>query len=64
MKQFLTASDAARVLDVTPATVRQMHQRGTLPAAAETEGGIRLYLRRDVERLAKRRASGAARKVQ
>ena len=57
MERFLTAADAARILEVTPATVRLMHRRGTLAAAAETEGGIRLYRRRDVEKLAHQRES-------
>ncbi len=55
MERFLTAADAARILKVTPAAVRLMHQRGALRAAAETEGGIRLYRRQDVETLAQRR---------
>ena len=55
MKRFLTAADAARVLGVTPATVRQMERRGKLKAAERTEGGIRLFRRIDVERMAKRR---------
>lgn len=57
MERFLTTADAAAILKVTPATVRLMHRRGTLGASAETEGGIQLYRRRDVETLAKRRAA-------
>ena len=57
MKRFLSAADAARILKVTPAAVRLMHRRGALEAVAETEGGIRLFQRRDVETLAKRRAA-------
>ena len=57
MQRFLSAADAARILEVTPATVRLMHRRGTLAAAAETEGGIQLYLRPDVEKLAQERES-------
>jgi len=52
---FLTAADAARVLDVTPATIRAMERRGVLPVAAMTEGGIHLFRRAAVERLARRR---------
>lgn len=55
MERFLSAADAARILAVTPAAVRSMQQRGALRAAAETEGGIRLYRRSDVEELARRR---------
>jgi excisionase family DNA binding protein len=55
MQELLSAADAARILDVTPATVRQMLRRGTLPAAAKTEGGIHLFRRKDVEKLARAR---------
>lgn len=55
MERFLSAADAARILKVTPAAVRSMHRRGALEAVAETEGGIRLYRRQDVETLAQRR---------
>ena len=57
MERFLATADAARMLGVTPATVRQMERRGELKAAERTEGGIRLFRRVDVERLAKRRAA-------
>ncbi len=56
MNTLLTPADAARLLGCTPATVRQMENKGTLKAAAKTEGGIRLFRREDVERLAKKRA--------
>jgi len=55
-EMYLTGGDAARVLGVTPATVRLMAQRGELTPAAETEGGIRLFRREDVEALARKRA--------
>lgn len=59
---LLSTSDAARILDVTPATVRLMHRRGELPATVQTAGGMHLYRRSEVERLAaaraKRRAGG------
>ena len=60
MERYLTASDAARVLRVTPATVRLMVRRGALRPATTTEGGIRLFRRSDVESLARRRAARAA----
>ncbi|MGB3306367.1 MAG: helix-turn-helix domain-containing protein [Thermomicrobiales bacterium] len=47
MAQLMTAADAARLLGVVPATVRQMHRDGRLPAI-RTEGGIRLFAREDV----------------
>jgi len=55
-QQFLSAADAARVLDVTPAAVRAMAHRGALPVAAMTEGGMHLFSRTEVEVLARRRA--------
>ncbi len=54
---FLTPADVARVLGIAPATVRQMARQGTLPVAAKTQGGNRLFERRAVKRaLARRRA--------
>lgn len=53
--RFLTASDAARVLGVTPGAVRLMLKRGALPMAERTVGGINLFLRDDVYRLAEER---------
>jgi hypothetical protein len=55
MKTYLTAGDASYVLRVTPAAVRAMADRGELEMAAETEGGIRLFRREDVEALAEKR---------
>ena len=55
LPRFLTASDAARVLGVTPGAVRLMLKRGTLPSAEQTAGGISLFLRDDVNRLAAER---------
>jgi excisionase family DNA binding protein len=50
MAQLLSAADAARLLGVVPATVRQMERDGRLPAQ-RTVGGMRLFRREDVERL-------------
>jgi DNA-binding transcriptional MerR regulator len=57
---LLTTSDAARILDVTPATVRLMQRRGELPATTKTVSGVHLYRRVDVEHLA---ATRTARRV-
>lgn len=51
----LLTADAARILNVTPATVRTMETRGELPAE-RTERGVRLFDRATVERLARERA--------
>jgi len=50
MAQLLSAADAAWLLGVVPATVRQMERDGRLPAQ-RTAGGMRLFRREDVERL-------------
>ena len=57
MERFLSVADAARLLDLTPARVRQLLRSGDLQAAAETAGGIRLLRRSDVAMLARRRAA-------
>jgi excisionase family DNA binding protein len=57
---FLSVADASRILGVTPQTVRLMIRRGTLTVSAKTEGGIQLFRRPDVEKLAAARASRAA----
>jgi len=59
METLLSVADASRILRVTPQTVRLMVRRGVLVATAQTEGGIRLFRRADVERLAADRASRA-----
>ena len=56
MDLYLSVADAARILDVTPQTVRLMIRRQTLPVAAKTVGGIQLFRRDDVDRLAAQRA--------
>jgi DNA-binding transcriptional MerR regulator len=60
MEKFLSAADASRPLFVTTATVRLMVRRKELPVTAETVGGIRLFRRSDVEKLAQLRAAKLA----
>jgi excisionase family DNA binding protein len=57
MRELLTVMDAARVLDLAPATVRQLENTGKLPAM-RTVSGTRLFRRADVEDLKRRRAAG------
>jgi excisionase family DNA binding protein len=57
MDLYLSVADASRVLGVTPQTVRLMIRQRTLPVAARTEGGIHLFRRGDVERVAAERAT-------
>jgi excisionase family DNA binding protein len=58
METYLTPADAARLLGVTPATVREMERRGVLKTAARTKGGARLFRREDVQRLVRERQRG------
>ena len=53
---FLLTNDAARYLSVSPQTIRVWERRGKL-SAVKTERGVRLFDRRDVERLARERQS-------
>jgi len=53
---LLTPADAARVLGVTPSTVRLMAKRRVRRVARVTEGGNRLFRRADVEALARKRS--------
>jgi excisionase family DNA binding protein len=48
--EFLTTSDVAKWLCLTPARIRQLSNNGTLPAT-RTHSGQRLFNREDVERL-------------
>jgi DNA-binding transcriptional MerR regulator len=52
-------SEAARILDVTPAGVRAMERRGCL-TAVRTASGVRLFDRGAVEQLARQRAEHKA----
>ncbi len=60
MDTYLSVADAARLLGVVPATVRQMERDGRLPAQ-RTAGGMRLFRREDVERLVAQRAKAGQR---
>ena len=53
---LLLTGDVARCLDVSAETVRFWHRVGMLPAL-KTARGVRLFDRRDVERLAGERAA-------
>jgi excisionase family DNA binding protein len=64
--RLLTVADAARILGVVPARVRQLANEGQLPPAATTVRGTRLFRQEDVEQLAevreaKRRRAAPAR---
>ena len=51
---FLLTNDAAYILKVAPDTVRYLEKTGRLPAL-KTSGGVRLFDKKDVERLARER---------
>jgi DNA-binding transcriptional MerR regulator len=57
MERYLSANDAARILNVTAQSVHVMVRRGELRVAGTTESGIRLFRREDVESLAQQRAA-------
>ncbi len=57
MERYLSAHDAGRILGVTAQSVHVMARRGELTVAGETESGIRLFRRVDVESLAAVRAT-------
>lgn len=54
MGQLLGVADAARILGVVPATVRQMERDGRLKAQ-KTLGGVRVFRQEEVERVAQDR---------
>lgn len=49
--KLLLTRDAAKMLDVGDRRVQGLHAEGLLPATI-TPGGVRVYLRADVEKLA------------
>jgi DNA-binding transcriptional MerR regulator len=51
--RLLTVADAARILGVVPARVRQLANEGLLPPTATTVSGTRLFRKEDVEQLAR-----------
>ncbi len=54
---LLATSDAARLLGVASDTLRLWDRKRVLLPAERTAGGIRLWRREDVERLAAERAA-------
>jgi excisionase family DNA binding protein len=52
--RWLTVSDVAKILGVTPDAIRGLDRRGWL-RANRTLGGVRLFRSSDVERLRQRR---------
>jgi excisionase family DNA binding protein len=54
----LLTNEVARILDVSADTVRHLERMGRLPAL-RTSGGVRLFNRCDVERLARERRAAA-----
>jgi hypothetical protein len=61
-QQPLLTADTIHVLQVTERTVRDLVNRGDLPCR-RTPGGVRVFLRGDVERLAVARAQERAAKA-
>jgi len=59
MTDLLTKTDAARILNLSPATVVLLEKQGKL-SAQRTASGVRLFTRSDVEQLAAERKAAAA----
>jgi len=56
MERYLTAPDAAPILNLSTQGVYRLIKRGELPVAAATEAGMYLFRREDVERVAEARS--------
>jgi excisionase family DNA binding protein len=61
MNDVLLTTEAAQLLHVTGNRVRQLEAAGQLPAS-RTSGGVRLFRRTDVERLARERERARAKR--
>ena len=59
MAQYLSTGDVARWLGIASPTVRMLVRNRELRIAAQTEGGIHLFLPAEVYDLATRRANQA-----
>jgi excisionase family DNA binding protein len=57
MERYLSTPEAAPILGVTVQSVYMIVKRGELQPAATTEGGMYLFRRVDVERVAAERAA-------
>jgi DNA-binding transcriptional MerR regulator len=67
MEPLVMINEAAKIIDRSPSMVRWYENEGILPAM-RTSGGVRLFKKRDVEKLAeklrtKKRAKGAEQAV-
>jgi DNA-binding transcriptional MerR regulator len=58
---LIQTGTAARILGISPTAVQLLERTGKLPAALKTDRGTRLFLRADVEQLARERATLAGR---
>jgi excisionase family DNA binding protein len=53
--EYMTPSEAGKILKVSAQRVRQLEETGKLPAAMKVANGMRLFSRESVERLAEQR---------
>lgn len=58
-RDLVFTSEAARLLEVSPETVRLWERAGKL-TALRVSGGVRLFERSEIEKVARERATGAA----
>ena len=52
MNEFITIKQAAKILGVHPITLRRWDKNGKLQAVRHRFNGYRLYIKKDVEKLA------------
>jgi DNA-binding transcriptional MerR regulator len=57
--EYLTPGDAALILGLSAQGVRLAAERGRLKISARTAGGVRLFLRSEVERFKRERSKRA-----
>lgn len=63
-KKFLTVKEVARLMGVTPLTVRNWDQRGKLQAHRNPVNNYRLYKTEDIEQLLREIDHSKGKKVQ
>jgi DNA-binding transcriptional MerR regulator len=61
MPEYLTSGDAAKETGLTGMGIKAAANRGDLPVAAITRGGIRLFKAEDVQRFKQDREQNARR---
>ena len=63
MPEYLTSGDVAKETGFTPMGIKAASDRGELPVAAITRGGIRLFKLEDVEKFKRDREQNPRRSL-